>query len=477
MDFTARLPHLKQFEETRAAPEAHKEDLARGLDDDLRAASESATIHILPDDVLKLIFEDAYEHKPREPCTTTSPLDVTHVSRRWRQVAVSLPSLWRCIHVRLSTPLVDLYLSRTGELSFRIIDTAPGAKTGWEGLTHQSGVVGGSWRPSPQLPLYLQRLVILLEHSDRISHIHIETYDLDLFSAVLPMMQEVPMPRLEYLELYNGGVELAVCRSFKFRPQSPALEQLRVTHIRISSSSPFYQNLQVLHIEIVRVRIQELCTIAKAAPRLKTLCLDNCLRSAFATAQADHIASFPCLESLTIRGDCDYERVLDCCSAPALSCLTVGFILTPLMSNLQLQNPHPFPFVHRICLHKSFLSGKFSWDYDIFRYTPNATTVELKDSAGDLGPLLQYLAATQIPLPSLEALTVIATMDFNRAVLLDLVERRAHDGFPLKELTLGKWTRDGMDTELLRLLESHVRVSVVADWSEYAPYDARAADE
>ena len=41
-------------------------------------------VYMLPDDVLKQVFEEIYDHPTSEPCSdSNTPMTIAHVSRRW----------------------------------------------------------------------------------------------------------------------------------------------------------------------------------------------------------------------------------------------------------------------------------------------------------------------------------------------------------------------------------------------------------
>ena len=138
------------------------------------------------------------------------------------------------------------------------------------------------------------------------------------------MIQGVPMPLLEHLELlFELGSVLATAgldllEDFRFRLQCPKLKNFRFKYIPVLLSSPFLQDLQELDIEGVEFSIQELCALAHATPQLKTLCLDSVILNNF--DRAGQHGNFPRLESLELFGKCDYEMTLSCFYAPVLSC-------------------------------------------------------------------------------------------------------------------------------------------------------------
>ncbi|KAH7915161.1 hypothetical protein BJ138DRAFT_1176704 [Hygrophoropsis aurantiaca] len=82
----------------------------------------NASAHILrlPIEILQMIFELAgrFSSDPNFPCTydvQPSELDISHVSRRWRDIAIHTPSLWTKWgeHVTRSNNLLSIYFHRS----------------------------------------------------------------------------------------------------------------------------------------------------------------------------------------------------------------------------------------------------------------------------------------------------------------------------------------------------------------------------
>ncbi|KAH7915162.1 hypothetical protein BJ138DRAFT_171867 [Hygrophoropsis aurantiaca] len=82
-----------------------------------------ALIYRLPNEILTIIFElAAAGHDPNFPCPQyvrrPSELDVSHVSRHWRDVAVNAPSLWTKwgAYITPSNNLMSIYFHRSSNL-------------------------------------------------------------------------------------------------------------------------------------------------------------------------------------------------------------------------------------------------------------------------------------------------------------------------------------------------------------------------
>lgn len=91
----------------------------------------SAPVYKLPHDVVREILEVAYLHhfphchQDHSLPHIDSPIAVSHVSRWWRQHALSVSSIWACIHVTPRQPdnyadMVKLYLDRSKSLPLSI---------------------------------------------------------------------------------------------------------------------------------------------------------------------------------------------------------------------------------------------------------------------------------------------------------------------------------------------------------------------
>ncbi|KAI0702004.1 hypothetical protein BC835DRAFT_1303577 [Cytidiella melzeri] len=74
-----------------------------------RPFSRLAAVYTLPDEVLLEILEAAYAHefpycRNHEPSAEHSPLAFSHVSRRFRRVALASTKVWTCLHISLGQP-------------------------------------------------------------------------------------------------------------------------------------------------------------------------------------------------------------------------------------------------------------------------------------------------------------------------------------------------------------------------------------
>ncbi|KAL1748311.1 hypothetical protein HDZ31DRAFT_71711 [Schizophyllum fasciatum] len=67
------------------------------------AAPPRAAVHGVPPEVLVDVFAATAALRRESPSSTSTPLLLSHVCRRWRDIALSAPELWTCIDIALST--------------------------------------------------------------------------------------------------------------------------------------------------------------------------------------------------------------------------------------------------------------------------------------------------------------------------------------------------------------------------------------
>src|SRR5271155_4400079 len=80
------------------------------LDRQLTACQSLLTLpRRLPEDILREIFQLGLPtDRNAYPSKKTAPLIFTHICRRWRRVAISTPSLWSTIHIRITQKRLEM---------------------------------------------------------------------------------------------------------------------------------------------------------------------------------------------------------------------------------------------------------------------------------------------------------------------------------------------------------------------------------
>ena len=102
------LDQIAQLDQKNATLLARRAELLEELaaiDRDIaRVAIEKAEfspLYHIPEDVLKIILEEACAHSHTPTLLSCSdhlsPLTATHICRRWRRTSIALPTIWTCI--------------------------------------------------------------------------------------------------------------------------------------------------------------------------------------------------------------------------------------------------------------------------------------------------------------------------------------------------------------------------------------------
>ncbi|KAJ7074667.1 hypothetical protein C8F01DRAFT_1101414 [Mycena amicta] len=141
---------------------AEKDALRRRLD------SYTYPVLMLPNEITSEIFRKSlpdYPHAP-PPSGPGSPMVLTHVCRHWREIALSMPVLWRAISMDATADLISCWLERSGRkpLSIQISNMLDAVETSrfaslvphharWEHiqLRIESSQLPGLLRPMPLL--------------------------------------------------------------------------------------------------------------------------------------------------------------------------------------------------------------------------------------------------------------------------------------------------------------------------------------
>ncbi|KAK7042571.1 hypothetical protein R3P38DRAFT_2891264 [Favolaschia claudopus] len=220
------------------------------LQQQLRARRNSlASIDRLPTEILAPIIEfccptiDADKPEFRT-ANFILGLGVSHVCRRWRDIAMSSPKFWTCIVV--SRPRwADELLRRSG--------TAP----------LSVGIDPSSVRTKNRA----NRLSGLFEHMSRIQLLHLCLTD----DGVIPTGLSFPAPIMKAFYLHYTGPSRPFVAEKLFNAESPKLQHLSLKHCSLPWESPLWVNLVSLELIHSPIALELLATM----PRLRELFLEN----------------------------------------------------------------------------------------------------------------------------------------------------------------------------------------------------------
>ena len=83
----------------------------------MKKCAPLAPVYTLPDEVWREILKAAFQHqfpycRKSHFTSTHSPIAFSHVSRRFRKLALALPAIWDCIHITPRQPTHYIHMLR-----------------------------------------------------------------------------------------------------------------------------------------------------------------------------------------------------------------------------------------------------------------------------------------------------------------------------------------------------------------------------
>lgn len=248
------------------------------LENKRKEMSPLAPVYTLTEDVVAEILRTAYQHHFPH-CRlddglphTNSPVAISHVSRWWRRRALSLPTIWTCIHVtpaqpRHYTQVVKDYLVRSRSLPLSIFFLCytnkyrPDWSVDWK--TFRATVWArykSSWK-------------YLLAEKYRWKHCVIYTLHDESVPLLLSPLRRRTLPQLEYLGI-------SVSSEADVRNELPEFHAPKLTHLRTDYISTMdlprtlFMHLTELKVAYTNVEIRYFVKMLRAsADTLQTLTL------------------------------------------------------------------------------------------------------------------------------------------------------------------------------------------------------------
>lgn len=377
---------------------------------------------MLPDDVLRQIFEEACEHDPPEsyfPCCL--PLILSQVSRDWRQIALGLPKLWRCIHVgSYPPPLLELWLYRSSNVLLNLIVHDSNCPLELEHTEH--------------LIRWVQRLELCFDllrcHASRWSFCTLRTVHERVFELYQRALTGLEFPQLRQLIFLHTTSEAYTKDDFELplsRPSSLTAHGLKPC--LKAPSSPCLRELQTLDLGFTSVSGQYLVNLSRAAPRLTNLTLR--MLEGRIPGEERSVAAFPHLKLLHFI-HMWWEDIIDQINAPALETLVWEESAIWPEESLQL-SLSAFPTVHTLQLRRSVQLHTRYDDVHFYRRIPSVTTLDLT-SCEDMETVLISLSvaacfSAEVVLPSLRIIRHSDVVD--PPPLLAFQQDRMRSGKPL----------------------------------------------
>ncbi|KAI0088978.1 hypothetical protein BDY19DRAFT_159309 [Irpex rosettiformis] len=423
---------LQSLEDSRAVILAQLADLDARIR--LVQAERAAVVPLntLPDDVMHLILEEACTHpfarcKSGDSYAKDPAITMSHVSRRWRQLALSTPKIWKCIHVTVPGPsfydnIVKLFLSRSAELPLSIILVCLDENLRSIDAVHQrlqlhrAGLVRRCW-------------TLLCTASQRWVSCTLLCNEHPVVDFVQEQLVNLQFPNLQILHVYFQSCP-AWDVSLDPRWSSPSLVDVGVFNVQIPTLYPLLQNVVKLTMHEQPLDVHFLARVSDASPRLAELALrDVTFNTEDDLSDPDFVLAFPRLRRLTMI-DSDIDDILRLLEAPQLE-------------SLWIQSSDPESYLRGCApIRASTLTELHCVGYACDRvrelFSPTVTTLEITDIAiHDYLELLMPVRGDQA-LPLLHSLTVSYNSldDFTSQLLLELIKARAENNSPLRTVRI-----------------------------------------
>lgn len=456
-----------------------------------------ASAHILNDDVLRYIFEEAckpeFVDRLREKKwrIDTSPFTLLAVSRTWRDVASRLHGIWRYANLGGSLRLLKEQLRYSGTLPIHVIYSDE--RYSFRKPEPQHGNTTADehhipWPPHRQFSCEdCLRLLLSPEYRSRLASFSIWTSSRDLFRYFRDefangALRQPPPSRLRSLELCFSGEDVTDPYSrpqgettLSFRGETTVtfrgylLHTLAITDsslTRCLHSSVMYA-LRDLFIGCTHVPIQDIAALSRTAPTLRSLVLYS-VRLYSKTHSDDTTAVFPCLTALAL----PLTRTLS----------LLGYVDTPALATLTLHtapSPHSPPLRIAGCTAlRTLRFNAFRAGLDakktvlavrgVLRAAPSVTTLEVAAPDDTLRTLFAAAApdgdADAPVLPCLDTVVICgavqpASAEDHHTALIAFVQVRAAGGVPLRDVRLWRPTREMWGPERVAALARLVSVS------------------
>lgn len=422
---------------------------ATETDSDLDVVDDEdpVSMYSLPNELLCMIVQSAYEHDPdrcylETPSELDDPITIAHVSQRFRDVAFGIPSIWSCVHIDVDHPetlhqpkfmwLLDRAEPLQISVHFRCMELQRDPRAVIQSPTFPLWMRGERWKSctiTTACPPLIEPITGLLRMFPNLETIQIE-----------PALPDLQFPVMA------------------FERESESLKCLRIRQMFVRMNSPLLQNLHTLVLCDHNVSVHYLRGVIESAPHLTHLTLDNVSVEMLDDDETvDALLSpieFPTLRTLVLHHSwfC-LEWLLARIVAPDLETFELAYRDHALSPGLPPNWFTQTPSLRHLRIVADDMVGTSI--HDIEHLTSSITTLDLTDTLAD--DVLKMLVTPESWMPRLSTLTLTRLDD--ASLLMKLINQRRRAGHPITELALGKPLEDEMDKGTLEWLQPLVRVT------------------
>ncbi|KAF7972549.1 hypothetical protein HWV62_17756 [Athelia sp. TMB] len=421
-----------------------------------------ARVSCIPDDILPLIFKTAAEICPPR---VHFELVLSHTTRRWRNVALSTPVLWRNIRIvrwtQTELDRVSAYLARSGTMAIALF--MDDKRLGSSKFQHR--ITADELQP------------VMNPHFQRCSQLVIYYRKNATLARKLRFFVDADLPQLRLMRIHN-------CEQFDSVTYSDSFESIRaltatpaLQTLWLSGITPMPRNTSSLTTLFLHCEAMELSGLQRLPDRLSSLTslayLELVIGSAYEWSDDIQTIEMPGLTVLSVyMTGCVETRVWDFLAAiesPLLHTLALTSSFGPELSpapNLTL-----FPSLRRLRLLADNPSITTTMLPLIASTIPHITELICESEERTewfLAHLLGLFCAGQSPIWPHLAHLALPEARVSSSWILDLLNNREHSGRQLKKILISKASLQAFTAHEKNDIRSLTQIDgYVDDWPEY----------
>jgi len=389
------------------------------------AGVSSVTIDSLPNELLAAVFVTGREHSSK---LHAHEMEVSHVARRWRNVAVHTGALWTNIFItcRQSPQLISLYLKRSGSHPL-YVTLIPDGQRHYESfdmspfrniiiphinrirqfVLYSTREFNSTLFKDPLFRSHLPQLKTLLIDWDQGTFFDNDNVESGIFTGGTPLLTSVELRG-------DGGIRV--------RPSLAAVTTLTLGSVNTS------RKWNTIHFH----------DFLAATPQLSSLCIDGEIIGSWPDPEP---IAIPSLISLDINFELSNRIFVRCIittlMTPNLESLTLRDVDERVIMALSsvLESQHRYPLLQSLHFYGISIHESANWFATVLATLPVVTHLSLIGgeayNAADI--LARNTSSADVLLPELSSLR-FEPMDEKVDSIYNLISHRLTHGLPISQL-------------------------------------------
>ncbi|RDX51837.1 hypothetical protein OH76DRAFT_1554828 [Lentinus brumalis] len=275
------------------------------------------------------VFYAYHDGPPREP-PIMNWVALMLVCRRWRNIALNTPRLWRLIHVTADLDLLRLHLARSAPATIDVFFMPPAS------LVNDAMPILLTEAHRIRTISHCKDIRLAMTKASMRHFLHVGfrmlEYMKPLFSRPLPALETMVIwPTVSAVDRQSAPFDLDLMAE-----RHPQLRKLACSHIRLPSSPTFWSSLRELHLGIRRnvqypTLVDDILHILASTPQLEILQLPD----RYSADPAPHRTTTCALETVVLQ----HLRIIEFCGRQDSSFVgaILQHILVPVLRRLHLE--------------------------------------------------------------------------------------------------------------------------------------------